>query len=179
MSALTFFCIFATLEMKDRIIKIFIKVFSKQFIRFVFVAALNTAFGWCVFAMLRFLLGLTTLKDPYVLAAFLGTIISVLFNFKTYGTIVFKNGDNRLIFKFLIVCAITYFINIFGIKVLENIGIDNYVASAIMCVPVGLLNFLFNKVFTYSKDTKTWIWVTMISLLLIETTLFVLMKWVA
>lgn len=152
------------------------KLFSRQFIRFVFVAGLNTAFGWCVFALLRFLLGLTPLKDPYVLAALLGTIISVLFNFKTYGTLVFKNGDNRLIFKFLMVCAITYFINIFGIKMLENFGIDNYIASAIMCVPVGLLNFLFNKVFTYSKHTKGWIWTTMVLLLLFEIVLFVMIK---
>lgn len=154
------------------------KIFSKQFIRFVFVAGLNTAFGWCVFALLRFLLGFTPLEDPYMLAAFLGTIISVLFNFKTYGTIVFKNGDNKLIFRFLIVCAITYFINIFGIKILENVGVDNYIASAIMCVPVGLLNFLFNKVFTYIPHPKAWKWWTMILTLLIELVLFVLIKWV-
>lgn len=163
-------------KMIKKVKEIYEMLFSKQFIRFVFVAGLNTAFGWCVFALLRFLLGLTPLKDPYVLAAFLGTIISVIFNFKTYGNIVFKNGDNRLIFKFLIVCAITYFINIFGIKVLENVGIDNYIASAVMCVPVGLLNFLFNKVFTYSKDTKRWIWFSMVLLLLFEIVLFVMIK---
>ena len=94
-------------------IKILYKtLFSKQFIRFVFVATLNTAFGWLVFALLRFLLGLTPLEKPYELAALLGTVISVLFNFKTYGTLVFNNGDNRLICKFLIVCTITYSITL-------------------------------------------------------------------
>lgn len=164
------------LKMIKKLQVLLVKLFSKQFIRFVFVAGMNTAFGWCVFALLRFLLGLTPLKDPYVLAAFLGTIISVVFNFKTYGNIVFKNGNNRLIFKFLMVCAITYFVNIFGIKVLENTGIDNYIASAVMCVPVGLLNFLFNKVFTYAKNTKRWIWFSMVLLLLFEIVLFVMIK---
>ncbi len=152
------------------------KVFTPQFIRFVFVAALNTAFGWCVFALFRFLLGLTSLQDPYVLAAFLGTIVSVLFNFKTYGGIVFKNKDNKLIFRFVMVCIITYFVNIFGICILEHFGIDNYIASAVMCVPVGLLNYLFNKIFTYTRDTKKWIWWMMCSILVVEVVAFVCMK---
>jgi len=152
------------------------QLFTKQFIRFVFVAGLNTAFGWMVFALLRFLLGLTPLEKPYELAALLGTVISVLFNFKTYGTLVFKNGDNRLIFKFLIVCTITYFVNIFGIGILEHLGIDNYVASAIMCVPVGLLNFLFNKIFTYTQKTSNLLWSLMLSILTIEFAIFVIMK---
>lgn len=151
-------------------------LFSKQFIRFVFVAALNTAFGWLVFALLRFLLGLTTLDKPYELAALLGTIISVLFNFKTYGTLVFKNGDNRLIFKFVIVCTVTYFINIFGIGILEHFDIDNYIASAIMCFPVGLLNFLFNKIFTYTKSTSRFMWWFMSSILVIEFAIFLVTK---
>lgn len=158
-------------------IKILYKtLFSKQFIRFVFVATLNTAFGWLVFALLRFLLGLTPLEKPYELAALLGTVISVLFNFKTYGTLVFNNGDNRLIFKFLIVCTITYFINIFGIGILEHFYIDNYLASAIMCVPVGLLNFLFNKIFTYTKRTSRLMWCLMSSILVIELAIFLASK---
>ncbi|MBO4504344.1 MAG: GtrA family protein [Bacteroidales bacterium] len=152
------------------------KLLTPEFIRFIFVAALNTAFGWTVFAVLRYLLGFTPLKEPFVLAAFLGTIISVLFNFKTYGKIVFKVGDNRLIFKFVIVCAITYFVNIFGIGIMEYFGVNNYWAGAIMTIPVGLLNYIFNKIFTFVPETKPRLWWIMCSILAVEIVIFLLLR---
>ena len=152
------------------------KVFTPQFIRFILVAMLNTAFGWIVFALLRFLLGFTPLKEPFVLAAFLGTIISVLFNFKTYGKLVFKDGDNRLIFKFVMVCTLTYFVNIFGIGLLERVGVNNYWASAVMAIPVGLLNYFCNKVFTFRHDTKPAKWWAMSSIIAVEFIIFLMIK---
>ena len=65
------------------------------FVKFVLVGILNTAFGYLVFALLLFL-GL-----HYTLAVILSTIAGVLFNFKTTGTLVFKNHNNKLIFKFV------------------------------------------------------------------------------
>ena len=162
--------------MSDRYKIIIGKILTPQFVRFVLVAALNTAFGWMVFAILRFLLGFTPLKEPFVLAALLGTIISVLFNFKTYGKLVFKVGDNKLIFKFVIVCALTYFINIFGIGLLEKVGVNNYWASAVMAIPVGLLNYFCNKIFTFSHNTKPAHWWAMCSVLGLEVVIFLLTR---
>lgn len=152
------------------------KFLTPQFIRFVLVAMLNTAFGWIVFVLLRFLLGFTPLKEPFVLAAFLGTIISVLFNFKTYGKLVFKVGDNRLIFKFIMVCTLTYFVNIFGIGLLEQVGVNNYWASALMALPVGLLNYFCNKIFTFRHDTKPAHWWVMCSIIAIEFIIFLIIR---
>ena len=172
-----FFLIFArSKKMFQKIENLIKKFLTPEFIRFVFVAALNTAFGWAVFALLRYLLGMTSLKEPFVLAAFLGTIISVLFNFKTYGKIVFKVGDNRLIFRFVMVCAITYFVNIFGIGIMERFGVNNYWASAIMALPVGLLNYLFNKIFTFAPETKPARWWMMCSILAVELVIFLVLR---
>lgn len=126
---------------------------TPQFIRFVFVAALNTAFGWCVYALLLLLMNYLELDKPFVWASLLGTIISVLFNFKTYGHIVFKNKSNKLIFKFILVYTFNYFLNIGGIALLEILGINNYLAGAITAVPVGLIGYILNKYFVYNTST--------------------------
>ena len=65
------------------------------FIKFLAVGVLNTLFGYGIFALLLFI-GL-----HYAVASILATICGVLFNFKTTGTLVFNNNDNRLIFKFI------------------------------------------------------------------------------
>ena len=115
--------------------------------------------------------------DPLFWATLLGTIISVLFNFKTYGHLVFRNKDPKLIFRFVMVYTITYFINYFSIYFLDYcFGINNYVGALIMALPVGLLNYFFNKIFVYSKDCKRWLWHLMLALLIVEILFFIYLK---
>lgn len=137
--------------MIKRLFSLIKKILTPQFIRFVFVAILNTAFGWCVYAALLLLFNHLHVNKPYVLASLIGTIISIMFNFKTYGHIVFKNKSNRLIFKFVMVYTVTYFCNIGGIALLERWEINNYLAGAITAIPVGFLGYFLNKIFVYRK----------------------------
>ncbi len=141
---------------------------SRQFIRFVFVAGMNTAFGLFVNYLFLFIFeSLLHLNYAYVISNFLATIVSILFNFKTYGALVFKNKNNRLIFKFLMVTTFTYLLNITGIAILEGVGCsNNYLNLTVMAVPVGLCNFFLNKRFTYTQPAKVWQWVMMSLLLL-------------
>ena len=163
--------------MLNKIFNFIRKCLDKQFIRFLLVAGLNTAFGWCIFALLRFVFGLIPNIDPLLFANFFGTIISVLFNFKTYGHLVFKNKDRRLLFKFILVYSITFFCNYFSIHFLEiYCGINNYWGALFMAVPIGLLNYLLNKIFVFSKNTKNMHWIIMCSLLALEIVFFILIK---
>jgi putative flippase GtrA len=113
------------------------------------VGGVNTAFGFAAFAVF-ILLGL-----PKELAALLGTICGVLFNFKTTGTIVFKNKDNRLIFRFFGVYLVAYLLNIGLLDILEIYGVGPLVAGAIIILPVSLLSFLLNKRFVFNALDKT------------------------
>jgi len=146
------------------------RLFSNQFVRFVFVAGLNTAFGLFVNYVFLFIFEhLLKINHAYVISNFLATIVSILFNFKTYGALVFKNKDNKLIFKFLMVTAFTYLMNIGGIALLEHLGsANNYINLTVMAVPVGLCNYFFNKIFTYTENTKPWQWLMMVLLLLLS-----------
>lgn len=123
--------------------------FSRQFIVYLLVGVLNTAFGYGVYALFIFL-GL-----HYTAATFLSTVIGILFNFKTIGGIVFKSKDNRLIFRFFGVYAICYLINIACLKAMTLMGMSNmYLAGLILLLPVALLAFYLNKRFVFRGSTR-------------------------
>ena len=132
------------------------RYFEPQFIRFVLVAMLNTAFGLFINYVFLFIFEhLFKLNHAYVVSNFIATIVSILFNFKTYGILVFKNKDNKLLLRFLAVTTFTYLVNIGGIALLEHWGSqNNYLHLTIMAVPVGLLNYVLNSVFVYKKKAK-------------------------
>ena len=132
------------------------RYFEPQFIRFVLVAMLNTAFGLFINYVFLFIFEhLLKLNHAYVVSNFFATIVSILFNFKTYGILVYKNKDNKLLLRFLAVTTFTYLVNIGGIALLEHLGSqNNYLNLTIMAVPVGLLNYVLNSVFVYKKKAK-------------------------
>ena len=118
------------------------------FVKFILVGVLNTAFGYMAYALLLFL-GL-----HYTLAVVLSTIAGVLFNFKTTGTIVFKNNNNKLIFKFVAVYAITTTLGIIILRMAELAGINLYLAGFVSTGICAIIAFLLNKnwVFKYEKN---------------------------
>ncbi|MCM1168366.1 MAG: GtrA family protein [Bacteroides sp.] len=127
-----------------------LRMLDKKLIRFFLVAGLNTLFGWCVFSLLRLLV-----TDNRNIAALIGQIIGILFNFKTYGSIVFKNGRYYLLPRFIAVYVIMYFANIGGMAVLDHFfEISDYVNAAVMSIPVGFLGFVLNKLFVFERSRE-------------------------
>ena len=122
-----------------KIIDLIRRLWAIPFLRFLVVGGINTVFGYSIFALF-ILIGL-----HYVLAALLGTICGILFNFKTTGTLVFKNRDNRLIFRFFGVYSITYFLTIGLLKLFNMAGVTPLVAGAIIVLPMGVVSFLLMK----------------------------------
>lgn len=112
------------------------------------MGGLNTVFGFTVYSIL------ILLHLHYVLAALLGQICGILFNFKTTGSIVFKNKDNRLIFRFFAVYLVTYLITIGLLKLFSIYNIGSLVAGAMIILPIALLSFLLNKKFVFNRLQK-------------------------
>src|ERR1022692_3321382 len=75
-------------------------------VRFLVVGGVNMLFGYCAFAVL------ILVRIPYPVAAFFSTIASILFNFKSYGVVVFGSHDNRLIFRFFAVYAVCFLVGL-------------------------------------------------------------------
>ncbi len=117
---------------------------GSQFMRFVVVGVLNTAFGYGCFALLMWL------GMHYTVALLLATIAGVLFNFKTLGKLVFgqRQGNGRL-WRFILTYAICYGLNLGLVKLFLLLGVGAYVGGALALVPVALASFYLNRTFVF------------------------------
>ena len=143
---------------------------ENKFLRFIFVGALNTAFGYFIFLFLIWI-GL-----HYSIALLVSQIIGVLFNYKTTGYLVFQNKTNKLIIKFFIVYGFLYLLNVLELYLLNGSGLYEYLLSsdslkfiynlpinhnklgdamgqAIVLIPNAIIGFFLNKIFVF-KDKE-------------------------
>jgi putative flippase GtrA len=118
---------------------------QRQLVRYLMVGALNTAFGYGVYALLLWV-GL-----HYTAATLASTVLGILFNFKTYGTLVFKNRSNRLMLRFLAVYGFLYLCGNAWIFLLKKAGVTPYISGACWLIPNALLGFVLNRMFVYKK----------------------------
>ena len=116
---------------------------NQQFVKFLLVGVLNSAFGYGCYVALTYV-GL-----HYSIALFFATIFGVLFNFKTTGRIVFQSRENRLILRFVAIYALIYAINVAGVNRLLRFGLNAYVAAAVMILPLAVLAYILNKRFVF------------------------------
>lgn len=117
-----------------------------RFLRFLAVGGLNTAFGFAVYA------SLLALGLHYAIAVAVGTVLGVLFNFRTYGSLVFGATGLHRLPRFVSVYAILYLVNVSGIAVLTRAGFTDLLAGLILLIPVALLGYVFNSRFVYGSD---------------------------
>ncbi len=125
-----------------------LKRVDRKFMKFLFVGALNTAFGYFVYALF------VTLHASHNIALTIQYILGVFWNFKTTGTIVFKNHDNSLILRFFLSYVFTYSINLVCLNILVRLGIGKYLSQAIMVLPIAILSFLIFKTFVFKTKPQ-------------------------
>lgn len=121
------------------------KNIDEKFFKFLFVGALNAFFAYVIYAFFVAL----SLKPNFAL--FFQYIIGVLWNFKTTGSIVFKNKDNALLFKFILTYVFTFLINSF---LLHNLvpKLGNYLSQALLIPFMAVISFLLFKFWVFKKD---------------------------
>jgi putative flippase GtrA len=125
--------------------KMFWGIFSRideKFFKFLFVGAFNTLFAYTIYAIL------VTIGIIPNIALFLQYILGVLWNFKTTGIIVFKNNNNRLIFKFIASYILTFVVNSILLNILIRY-INDYLAQAVLVLPIAILSFLIFKFWVF------------------------------
>ena len=122
------------------------RLLNSQIVRFVLVGGMNTAFSYCVYAVLLFA-GL-----PYALASFLALLVGIVFSFHTQGTFVFGNRDRRRILRFVLAWLVIYGFNISLIGLMLHFGLNAYWAGAVALVPVVMFSYVVQKVFVFVVD---------------------------
>lgn len=141
---------------------------DKKFIKFLFVGCLNTLFGYLMYVIFIS----TPLKREYALL--LAYMVGVLWNFKTTGVLVFKNNNNKLIFKFISAYVITYFINLLGLNFVNSAGwgkalanwtfnflnietslnLTKYFDQIILVLPIAIISFVLFKTFVFKESEE-------------------------
>lgn len=111
-----------------------------QFLRFLVVGAVNTLFGYAVFA------GLILAGVPPMPALVATYIVGVLFNFFTTRRFVFAApGHGAALARFVVAYVVIYFFNLALYTVFDHAGLSPLVAQA-LCVPVvAVFSFLLFK----------------------------------
>lgn len=129
----------------QRAITFYLNKVPNQFVRFVLVGGLNTAFGVGIYC-LAIWVGL-----PYYAATLVSQILGTLWNFMTTGRLVFENHDKRLIFRFVANYIVMYFFNIGIIKLLLIAGLNDYWAGIGATPIVAICSFISLKYLVYKK----------------------------
>jgi putative flippase GtrA len=117
-------------------------------IKFLSAGILNTLFSYFIYAVLLFI------KIPYIFALFIATIAGVIFNYITYGRLVFNNNGNWLVFgKFVSAYSIIYIVNIIFLRILiSELLLNPYFGQAI-CIPISvLLSWFLMNYWVYKNE---------------------------
>lgn len=114
-----------------------------QFIRFLLVGVLNTAFGYVVYAI-------GVLAGLYPEAALaIAFVCGVLFNYVTTGRLVFRSGRAHAFPRFVVVYIALYGINVLALRLIIGMGAGPLLAQALVVPPIVLCTFVLLKLVVY------------------------------
>ncbi len=117
-----------------------------QFFRFVLVGCLNTGFSYAIYAALLYL-GL-----EYVAANFGALLLGILFSFRTQGSLVFRNKNSSLIYRFASSWGLIFLLNISLIYMFMQTGLNAYWAGALALVPTTVISYFVQKFFVFGAS---------------------------
>lgn len=123
------------------------KLFDLKIIKFLSAGVLNTVFGYFVYAVLL------VINTPYLVALFVATVAGVIFNYFSFGRIVFNGRSGWLVFlRFFAAYALIYAINAVLLGMLTEYFLVNPYIGQVLCIPIGvLLSWLLMNYWVYKK----------------------------
>lgn len=101
-----------------------------ELVRFVFTGALNTLVGYAIYAALVYY-GLAP-----ALALFVATVLGVLFNFVSFGTLTFKRLEARLLPRFIAAYAGIYVFNLILLDIVQRYAGVGPIVGQFLCLLV-------------------------------------------
>ena len=124
------------------------KISNHRVIKFLCVGLLNTVFGYSIYAALVYV------GIHYSLALLIATILGVIFNYFSFGRILFQGRGGLIILgKFVTAYGAVYFFNVFFLGILtNNVEISPYVAQVICVFPTIFLNWLLMNYYVYKRS---------------------------
>ena len=116
----------------------------RSLLRFLLVGALNTAFGYGAF-----LLALAVM--PGALSALaLATVVAILFNFVSLGSLVFGSTDPRRLWRFLVTYGTVFAFNAVGLQLLQATGLQPALGGLVLLPGGAALSYVVNRRFVFA-----------------------------
>lgn len=118
------------------------RLFESKFLRFLIAGGINTAFSYCCFALLMYLIGVKEI------AVTLNLIVAVFFNYNMSSRFVFQNKKMSLkqIAKFYLVYFITYPLNLIHLHITVDVwGWNVYISQFVTLFYMPLINFVLQR----------------------------------
>ena len=119
---------------------------SRRPLRFLAVGAINTAFGYGLFALLTFA------ELTYPIAIALATMGGIAFNYQSTGKLVFGDAAHRSIARFAATYVIVYLVNVAAIAVLLRVGPNVYFAQGLALLPNALLAYFLQRNYVFKSS---------------------------
>lgn len=114
-------------------------------VRFLGIGLVNTLFGYGVYA------GLILVKLPTLFALFMATVAGIIFNYFSFGRVVFRvRGGWRVFAKFVIAYAMVYTVNAVLLSLLTRGHYFNaYTAQAVCVLPSVAMSWILMNWWVY------------------------------
>lgn len=120
---------------------------SQRLVKFLGVGVLNTLVGYSIYAALVFI------DLPYLVALFMATIAGVIFNYFSFGRMVFKARGGWLVFgKFIVAYAVVYVANAILLSILtDGAYLNAYLAQGVCIVPSVAISWVLMNFWVYKN----------------------------
>jgi putative flippase GtrA len=114
-----------------------------QWVRFVLVGGVNTAFSYglyaaCIFAGLG-----------YVLASAASMLAGILFSHRTTRSLVFRHAGGATLWRFSACYLLVYAFSLLCLQAMDAWGVDPYLAGLLVAVPAALVSFTLLKLLVF------------------------------
>src|SRR4029078_3343619 len=119
-----------------------------EWLRFVAVGGINTAFGYAVYALCVWL------GAGYQAAITVTIVGGVLFHYRTTGAVVVARRDGSFA-RFIGCYALVLALSVVLLKFLDTRGINAYLSGLIVAVPAALLSFLLLRTYVFRVSGRT------------------------
>jgi len=114
-----------------------------QFIRFLVVGVLNTLFGYSIFALFIYL------HFYFILSFFFSMFFVIVCYFYIVCHIVFSSHKVKQFYRFIVVYVAVYLVNVLALYIFNLFSVSNYIAGAILILPLACLAFILQKIFVF------------------------------
>jgi putative flippase GtrA len=117
--------------------------------RFLAVGVINTAFGYASYAVCLLI------SMPLWIALIASMIAALLFNFVTYGGLVFKDLSRRNLPRFLVFYAAFAAINYSALRTLEALGVKPILGQALLLPVLAVICYGGLRLFVFRTAAST------------------------